>query len=245
MEYKVLPFVKEDIKEDGIVKGYGSTFGGKPDSYGDIIVEGAFKDSIESNFRGGLGLPMLWQHNSDEPAGDWKSAFENTKGLFVEGPMEKESDIGRHRYNLLKMGAVKGLSIGFDLPRDKEGRLEDGAVEWDDKKRIRYLKKINLWEVSLVTFAANTRAKITSVKSGLLEAKTERELEKALRDSGLSRSEAVYLASLCKSGLRDSGAEDEVQSILDTLNRTVEEMKTDPVSDILNTIKSVNEFLKI
>ena len=38
----------EDVNADGIFRGYGSTFGGAPDSYGDIMEKGAFKKSLES-----------------------------------------------------------------------------------------------------------------------------------------------------------------------------------------------------
>lgn len=243
---KVIPFVKEDIENDkGIIKGYGSTFGGKPDSYGDIIAPGAFTESIRNNGRGGLGFAMLWQHNSSDPMGTWEKVSENKKGLLVEGPVEIGTDIGLHRFNLIKMGAVKGLSIGFDLPRDKDGKIAEDAIERDEKKRTTLLKRINLWEISPVTFAANTRASITGVK-GLKDAKTVRELEHLLRDSGMSRSEAVYIASMCKSGLRDSGADDEVKDLLETAKRVNEDMKNvSLLSGLLNDLNFINSELKI
>lgn len=240
---KVIPFVKEDVENDqGIIKGYGSTFGGKPDSYGDIIAPGAFSESIKNNGRGGLGFAMLWQHNSSDPMGIWEEVSENKKGLLVKGPVEIGTDIGLHRFNLIKMGAVKGLSIGFDMPRDKDGKVDSDSYEINEKNRTRLLKTIDLWEISPVTFAANTRANITGAK-GLKEAKTEREIERILRDSGLSRSDSVYLASLCKFGLRDSGTDNEVKEILKTLDRVSEDMKTNPVNDILETLNFVNSTL--
>ena len=69
MDYKIVPFVKEDLQENGIIKGYGSTFGGKPDSYGDIIAHGAFAESIVKKGRGGMGISMLYQHDSTKPLG--------------------------------------------------------------------------------------------------------------------------------------------------------------------------------
>lgn len=244
MDYKVLPFVKEDLQENGVVKGYGSTFGGKPDSYGDIISMGAFSESIIKKGRGGMGISMLYQHDSDKPLGVWDTIYEDSKGLKMEGRLAIKTQLGMESYELMKMGALKGLSIGFDLPRDKFGKVDPSSYEIDQKTNVRLLKKINLWETSIVTFPANTRARITGVKA-LLEAKTERELEHALRDSGLSRKEAVYLASLCKSGLRDSGSDSEVEEILNTLNRTVKEINPDPLSDILNTLNCVTENFKI
>lgn len=247
LEYKVFSFVKEDLKDEGkygIIKGYGSTFGGKPDSYGDIIIEGSFLSSLSKGGRGGMGFPMLWQHNTDDPIGDWTNLAENKKGLFGEGPIEKESQEGLRKYNLAQMGAVKGLSIGFDLDRDKTGNVDPKVYEMDEKNKIRYLKKINLWEISLVTFAANTRARVTGIK-GFEKAKTVREMEKALRESGLSKSEAVYIASLCRSSLRESGGSDEVSDILSCIKRTITTIEDSRCAEdsLLGTLKYVNNML--
>ena len=176
MPYKILPFIKatQEEEQEGIIKGYGSTFGGAPDSYGDVIDSRAFEETIKANGRGGQGFAMLWQHDHAQPMGAWTSVSTNSKGLKIEGPVEIESDIGKHRHALLKMGAVKGLSIGFDYMRDSKGRVASDAYE-DRKDGTRLIKRISLWEISPVTFAANTRATITGVKS-LSEAKTEREL---------------------------------------------------------------------
>ena len=244
MDYKIVPFVKEDLQENGIIKGYGSTFGGKPDSYGDIIAYGAFAESIVKKGRGGMGISMLYQHDSTKPLGVWDTIQEDSRGLKMEDRLAMKTQLGMESYELMKLGALQGLSIGFDLPRDKTGKVDSNAYEIDEKSNTRLLKKINLWEVSPVTFAANTRARITGVK-GFEDIKTEREMEKALRDSGLSKSEAVYLASLFKSGLRDSGSDIEVGNLLKTAKLTNESMKIDSaLASLLNSLNSVNDMLK-
>ena len=245
---KILPFIKEDIEEKGdvgIIRGYGSTFGGDPDSYGDIIKQGAFSESIKANGRGGLGFAMLWQHYADEPMGVWASIVEDSKGLALEGNVEIKSDIGRHRFELLKMGGVKGLSIGFDMPRDDKGRVLDTAIERNAKERTQLLKTINLWEISPVTFAANTNAQITGIKS-LEGAKTERELENALRESGLSKSEALYVAKLCRQGLRESGTKsDDIGEIISCIQGTMVKLDTtnNPENELYEALKHVNNML--
>jgi len=59
------------------------------------------------------------------------------------------------------------------------------------------LKKIDLWEISVVTFPMQPGARVTAVKSGVFadgRALTEREFERFLtRDAGLKRSEALAL----------------------------------------------------
>lgn len=204
-----IPFeVKEVDEQTGIFKGYGSTFGGKPDSYGDVVVQGAFKDTIESGGRNGFGVAMLWQHNPDQPIGTWLELMENNKGLAVTGKLTKGVQKADEALLLMKDDALKGMSIGYDL--------EKGGYEVDNEKNIRYLKKINLWEISPVTFPANTRAQITTVKA-IEQAKTERELERALRDAGLSQKEALIMVNRSKPYLRELRERKTIKDVLSTL----------------------------
>lgn len=217
MEYKSFPLEikKEEIDSAGLFKGYASTFGGSPDSYGDIVVEGAFSRSLSAGGRNGFGIPLLWQHKSDEPIGIWSLISENKKGLQVEGQLALNTTKGKDTYELMKMGAVKGLSIGFNP-------VEDG-YSIDDKKKIRYLNDIDLWEISVVTFPANTRAHITAVKS-IESAINERDLERALREAGLSNSESKLIVKMCRPAL---------------LNK-----KDTPDIMILNALREVNASIK-
>ena len=210
-DYLDIPFeVKvEDVEESGIFKGYGSTFGGKPDAYGDVVMPGAFSKSLEAGGHNGTGVAMLWHHDSREPIGNWLELAEDKKGLKVVGQLIREVPTGDKAYHLLKRKALNFMSIGYDSI----------VKEYDDRKKIRYLKEVDLWEISLVTFPANLRARVTVVKM-IEEAKTIREIEDALRESGrYSRSEAQQIIKVCKQSLRDSETVGESgwSSILDCL----------------------------
>jgi len=197
-EYLDVPFeIKaSSILDDGTFEGYGSMFGGEPDAYGDIVVKGAFKDSLAAGGRNGTGIAMLWQHDPKQPIGVYKEIEEDKKGLHLIGKLTRGVQKADEAHLLMKDGALKGLSIGYDV--------QDYSIEEDKKlnKRTRYLKKVELWEISPVTFPAAVRAQITNVKA-IEEAKTERELEAALRDAGLSIKESALLVSRCKPYLRD------------------------------------------
>lgn len=239
MESKIMDFEFEakGVSEEGVFSGYASTFGGSPDSHGDIIVEGAFRDSLIHGGRNGTGIAMLWQHDSAKPIGVWTGLAENARGLKVSGNLAINTSLGKDVYELMKMGAVKGLSIGFGIDD------YDKDVEYDDKKRTRKLKKVNLWEISPVTFPANTRANITSVKSMIETAQNERELEKALRDV-MSVSSAKYIVSLCKDklfSLRDLGNGD-VKNDSEDLFKTKEGIA---LSNLLEGMQFVNESFEV
>lgn len=177
---------KLDEKKEGGFSGYGSVFG-NIDSASEIVAPGAFSQSIQEYANSNINLPVLWQHQYDAPIGIYKRFVEDNIGLHVEGEINLEVQQGREAYALLKQGAISGLSIGY--------AVDD--YEQDAQSSIRTLKKLSLYEVSLVTFPANERARVTAVKSDSI--RTIRDLEKFLRDAGLSRGEALGVASRFKS----------------------------------------------
>jgi uncharacterized protein len=161
--------------------GYGSIFGNK-DLGNDVVMQGAFAKSLIS--KGAMGVKMLYQHNANDPIGVYDSIEEDKKGLKVKGRLAMGTQRGREVYELMKMGALSGLSIGYRV--DSKGY----AYEENGKKRI--LKEVDLMEISAVTFPMNTRATIQSVKA---TDRTVREWEELLRDvGGLSRSQSKMTA---------------------------------------------------
>jgi uncharacterized protein len=227
----------EDIEPSGIFKGYASMFGGEPDSYGDIVMRGAYSETLSKGGRNGNGVAMLWQHDPTKPLGVWKSLVEDSKGLKVEGQLAIGTQLGKEAYELMKMGAVKGLSIGYDVNKDD--------FEVDDRGKVRRLKNINLWEISPVTFPASTRAQITGVKAAIENAKTERELEKAFRDLGISVHASKYMVSLCKSNLvgRLKPSEKVEKDLLNALREVRGEFSSITIKQDLNSFrKMLQEF---
>ncbi len=197
MDYDIKDFkFNVDLKsvdEKGFFEGYASTFDGPPDLGGDVVKPGAFVKTIEERGIFGNGIKMLWQHDMHDPAGIWHELREDKVGLRVRGQLAVESDTGRNAYALMKIGALDGMSIGYNA--------KDFEIIEDENGRTRYIKEAALYEISLVTFGMNTRAKITDVKSAVENSKNERELEHALRDAGLSKHAAEYITSLVKHSL--------------------------------------------
>ena len=176
-------FELKAIGADGTVEGYGSVFGVR-DNYDDVIAKGAFIQSLKDHKAAGTMPAMLWQHDADKPIGVWTEMVEDEKGLRIKGQLALETVKGKEAHALLKMGALNGLSIGFM------------SKEWayDRDTEVRTLTAIDLWEVSLVTFPANEKARVTNVKSAD-EMATPKDAEKALRDAGFSKSDATAFVS--------------------------------------------------
>lgn len=172
IEQKSLSLEVKAVGEEGQIEGYGAVFGNR-DSYGDIMVKGAFAKTLK-----GRKPKMLWQHNMLDPIGAWDEYAEDERGLYMKGRIAIKSTKGRDAYELVKAGAIDGLSIGY-VTKDYE--MEGGA---------RLLKEVDLFETSLVTMPANAAAMVTSVKNADV-----RDIEAALRQMSFSRSEAKAMAS--------------------------------------------------
>ncbi|NVJ71391.1 MAG: HK97 family phage prohead protease [Alphaproteobacteria bacterium] len=134
--------------EAGTFEGYGAIFGNL-DRDGDVVSPGAFAESLK-----GRMPALLWQHNAKEPIGRFDVVREDAKGLFVRGRLSMEGR-GREAYELLKMGALDGLSIGFVTKEASRNALSG----------TRTITKADLMEISLVTFPANDLARVSNVKA--------------------------------------------------------------------------------
>jgi HK97 family phage prohead protease len=201
----------ESAAETMEFSGYGAVFG-NVDAYGDVIEKGAFSAYLADVESGKQNWPaMLMQHGgwgigSDDftPVGVYSDLSEDDFGLKTTGVLAP-TPRGTEAYTLMKMQprpAISGLSIGYYVRDDERGGKND---PYD-----RLIKKIDLVEISIVTFPANDKARIGGVKS-LIDL-TDRELERTLRDVlGLSQQEAKTAISRGFRALRtdaDAGSEE-------------------------------------
>lgn len=156
MKFKVLPlrldsFVTEtkEFGQAGTFKGYASTR--KRDSAGDVVVEGAFKRTIEQNDG---KVPILAFHDPRRPVGMTTLMKEDGHGLYVEGFVDLDTEAGRDQYQGMRKGYIDRMSIGYRVLQEE---LDGDTL---------LLKEVKLLEISLVTrnFAANDEALITEVK---------------------------------------------------------------------------------
>lgn len=145
-----LQFEIKDLSEDGTFSGYGSKFG-VVDYAGDVLVKGAFEKTLADVTH---KVRLLWQHDSKQPIGHFKSLSEDANGLHFTGKLNLDVQQGREAYALLKAGDIEGMSIGFITIKD----------DYDRQTGIRYIKEVKLSEISLVTFPANAEATVQSVK---------------------------------------------------------------------------------
>lgn len=192
--------IKNLTSEDGerTFSGYGSTFGNK-DRVADIVQPGAFAKSLEEHREAGTMPALLLHHDLQRPIGVWTKMNEDSHGLAVEGRLTAGVRDADEAYNLLKDGALHSLSIGYRVVNE----------EYDRKTGTTFLNEVKVHEVSLVTIPANAAAVVASVKDA--EGNPDiRELERVLRDAGLSRREAKALLSAGYKALQVDVLDEEV-----------------------------------
>jgi len=174
----------KDLSQKGTFAGYGNVYN-VVDEGNDIVATGAFTDSLVDLGSRKQMPALLWQHRSGSPIGAYQKVTEDKNGLYVEGMLALKTQQGMEAYELLKMNAISGLSIGFET---KESFV-------DPKTQTRMITKADLWEVSLVTFPMNDQARIAQVKT-IEQLEDLNGAERYLREvGGVSRSEAKALCS--------------------------------------------------
>lgn len=219
--HKTLSLTDVDLKiqgDSGTFEGYASKWGGV-DSYGDTIVKGAFVDTLKTNGQPKLFLEHSWAMGGALLPIGKSVCEEDATGLYLRGELTPGLSIAADVRAAMMHGTIDGLSVG--------GLVKKG--DYTETKTGRQINKwSNLMDVSVVAHPADGAARIdlASVKNidfeALLpECKTERDIEKLLRDSGLGKWEAMAIVSRAKAIFegRDSPEEAEAKQFALVLDR--------------------------
>lgn len=164
----------KEITDDGDFEGYGSVFN-EVDSAYDKVMPGAFRNTLQD--RGAAGVKMLYQHDPSQPIGKWLEMHEDDHGLYVKGKILPKISKGAEVLEMIREKVVDGLSIGFRTVKSL----------WEEGTDHRQILEVDLWEISVVTFPANARARVDAVKS-------VRDAETILREGGVPANFAKLVA---------------------------------------------------
>lgn len=154
IQHMARPLAIKSLAGDGTFFGYASVFDAV-DSHNESVTPGAFRATLAAWSRKDGAPAMLWMHDPTTPIGVWIGMAEDQRGLAVHGRLALGTQKGREAYELMKMKALTGLSIGY--------RVRGSRI--DVKRRIRLLTEVDLFEVSLVTFPSNDKARVLRVKA--------------------------------------------------------------------------------
>lgn len=153
--FKVKGAGPDDGLQDGQFEGYASVFG-NVDSYGDIVVKGAFADTLAEWQEKGDPIPLLWGHDFADPfsnIGAIDSAEEDDHGLKVRGTFDLDNPKAAQVYKLAKGRRTTGMSFAYNV------------LDSERKEDANYLQKLHIFEASIVPIGANPLAGVDAVKS--------------------------------------------------------------------------------
>lgn len=215
--------------ENGVVEGYASTWTKTPDSYGDIVIKGAFTDTLKKRKATGHPFPLCFNHDFDQIIGAVFEAYEDDYGLKIRASF-LNTPAAQEKRELVKEGIVWQFSFAYSV-------LGSEAPTEEEKKQgiWQKLTKLDLYEVSLVPVPANQTAVVTDIKNDdNIEEKSGK--RNSAKDEALIRDAISALQALLDTA--DDQGEDEPKA-----NGAPEEQKaSNPEKDALLTyIKSMEE----
>jgi len=141
------PLELKSLSAEGEFEGLASTYG-NVDQGGDVVEEGAFTETLK---QAGAARPLLCDHRDVVGMVTLK---DTPKGLACKGKLTLGVQKARETYELMRDGAIKGLSIGYSA-------LGGGDI----RNGVRYLSQVKLYEVSLTWAPMNEMALVTGMKS--------------------------------------------------------------------------------
>lgn len=158
----------DDGQDEGVFEALVSVFGNK-DSHGDVVLPGAFADTLAEWKDSGSPIPIYWSHRMDDPdynIGEVIEAKETAAGLWVKGRIDLDappSSKAAQVYRLLKGRRVTQFSFAYDV-------LEGAWVQKDDDEFYE-LRKMKLYEVGPTPIGANQETELLAVKSAAVAAR--------------------------------------------------------------------------
>ena len=199
-EFALIKSTEDDEKSAGTISGYFSTYDRIPDAYGDVIAPGAFTETIKKREESGHPFPLCWNHDLNQIIGKVDSIEDDEKGplmtaSFFNGPLAQE------KRELVKSGVVYQFSFAYEI-------LDAGQVTLEDGTKANELRKLELFEVSIVPVPANPRAEVTDIKAGKRNSKKDAD---AIREAITLLQGVLGELEDIEEDPKDSGAKSEEQ----------------------------------
>jgi len=151
---------------------------GNEDSVGDVVIPGAFTQTLAGWKASGNPIPVIWSHDWSDPfshigyvldaeelqPGDNRlpDNLKTNGGLLVTGQLDTDNPKAVQVYRLLKGNRVTQFSFAYDI--------EEGALV-EDENGIHYeLRVLKLHEVGPCLVGANQETELLAVKANNLAA---------------------------------------------------------------------------
>ncbi|KDN86711.1 HK97 family phage prohead protease [Kitasatospora cheerisanensis] len=140
---------------------------GTEDSAGDVVVPGAFTQTLADWAAKGDPIPVIWSHDWGDPfahVGVVLAAEETPDGLLVTGQIEDidTNPTAAQVYRLLKGRRVTQFSFAYDV---EEGAWVEGTDEEGDWEGWYELRRLKLYEVGPCLVGCNQQTELIAAKA--------------------------------------------------------------------------------
>ena len=233
MNYKEFK-VKYKDEGNGTIEGYASTWVREPDSYGDIVKQGAFSRTLKEWEESGRPIPFLWAHSMNDLNACIGSAKadEDDYGLHFIAEFDGTPEAQRVR-ELYKDGRLSKFSFAYDT-------LDQATVTLEDGRKANELRDLTIYEISAVTVPANDTAEVIAVKDG-----TEAVEIKAGRRNSAKDADAIRQAITLLQGVLDTVETEEGEDEPEVNAAAEEQTESNPAKEkLLEYIKTIKEGQK-
>jgi HK97 family phage prohead protease len=159
-----------------------------------------FMDWAEAFAADGKPMPMFVNHNADAvPVGQWDSVEFTKEGMVAQGRIFTNTTAGKDIYTVMQESPNMFGGVSVAAYADEYQMVNaDGEPDQGEEAYFQ-ITKGGLREVSIVMYPNNPEANVSKLEyfrpDGTADLKI---LEQALRDVGLSKSDAVAAASTFK-----------------------------------------------
>ena len=182
MNYKTKQFDIKSITDSGELTGYFSTYQTVADSYGDCVSAGCFKETIKEWNDKGKHIPLVWNHNMDDPEmiiGQVDKIEDDDYGPLMTAHFYDTPKAQAAR-NLMQEGSVYQFSYAYSIDSARKPTAEEKAA---DPKINQVLDAVSLMEITITPTPAQPLAEMVSVKSDDMEQTDGKETEPEIKEA--------------------------------------------------------------
>ena len=179
MNYKTKQFDIKSVTDTGELTGYFSTYQPVADSYGDCVAPGCFTETIKSWAEKGKFIPLVWNHNMDDPEmiiGQVDKIEDDEYGPLMTAHFYDTPKAQAAR-NLMKEGSVYQFSYAYAIDAARKPDENEKAA---DPNINQVLEAVSLMEITITPTPAQPLAEMVSVKSGRRNRKSDEDTIKQI-----------------------------------------------------------------
>ena len=209
----------ESLNPSGVIEARATTWGAREGADGrkfNYKPEG-FAQWADEFSKAGKPMPMFLNHNDmGMPIGEWNEIMFDEQGMTAKGKLYMETTNGSDVYKILKESPMMFGGVSVSAYADEACMVDaEGSALMsgdDDSEAYFQITKGGVREISVVMYPNNPEANIQKLECFDAEGQLNpRQVEKLLRDAGVSKKDATTASSIFKKVLEKRDAQNVIE----------------------------------